>query len=151
MKCSSDLVYFRSPASPHTFFQCQTDAWWPDVGPGRVSSAVTLWASAGSSVIWIDEVSVFMLECQSQESTHGTFNSCTGTLPHGLLHPTIHPLQVSKTFMCLDVHVLAHLLTYVIIMVRTHMSPHDWRISSDIQMFEVRGAALVHQTLLLYN
>lgn len=158
MKCSSGLVYLRSPASSYTFLQCQTDVWCPYVGPGRVSSTVTyahMWGSAGahlrSPVIWIDEVSVFMLECQCQGGTHGTFKSCTGTLPHGLPQPTILPLRVSKTFMCLDVHALAHLHTYVIIMARTHMSLHDLRISSDIQMFVLHCAAFVHQTLPLYN
>lgn len=114
-KCSSGLVYLRSPASSHTRFQCQTDAWCAYMSPLRVSSTVTrtpVWGSAGahlrSFVIWIDEVSVFMLECQCQGGTHGTYNSCTGTLPHGLPQPTIHPLRVSKTFMCLDVRALAH-------------------------------------------
>lgn len=86
-----------------------------------------------SSVIWIDEVSVFMLKCQCQGGTHGTFNLCIGALPHALSQPTIHPLQVSKAFMSLDVRLLAHLHTYIIIMARTHMSLRDRQISSDIQ------------------
>lgn len=85
-----------------------------------------------SPAIWIDEVSVFMLKCQCQGGTHGTFNSCIGTLPHELSQPTIHPLRVSKAFMSLDVRVLAHLHTYVIIMERTHI--HDQRMSADIHM-----------------
>lgn len=44
------------------------------------------------------------------------------------------PTPSVKGIYVLDVRVLAHLHAYVIIMARTHMSPHDQRMSADIHM-----------------